>query len=93
MREIKFITLKSGAQRRNFYFFECSVCHNQRRSVYKNKADEKICRDCRKAGINENQNTLFDPPEGHNTNPEGIGMPNNDANLSGNAEKQEIDFA
>jgi hypothetical protein len=62
MREIKYMTLKSGAQRRNFYFFECSVCHNQRRSVYKNKADEKICRDCRKAGINENQNTLFDPP-------------------------------
>jgi len=75
MREVKYITLKSGAMRRQIYFFECSVCHQNRESVYKNKADQGICRGCRRAEINKNQANLFDPPEGHEANPGGVGMP------------------
>jgi hypothetical protein len=37
-------------------------CGKQRRSVFKDKADDRLCRDCRKDKINENQSTLFEPP-------------------------------
>lgn len=74
MVKAKLVTLKSGAKRESIYFFICTGCGKKRRSVYKKYADKKICRACRKSGVSENQQHLFDPPEEQNPNRDGKGM-------------------
>ena len=48
---------------RDIYFFECKICHkNRRQSLKESRAGEGVCKKCRHNRPNPNQFQLFDNP-------------------------------